>query len=112
MASLFTCSKNKNTSAAAQIEHMGGAAAANEHNRVCQTEYLQSVRGILTGPSVDPTDGYLTTSDVLKRVNGVANACEWNNKTELEKKYADFQKKLSGDTKNPKLLNQLLIAIS
>jgi len=110
MASLFTFSKN--TSAAAQIEHMGGAAAANEHNRVCQTEYLQSIRGILTGPSVDPTDGYLTTSDVLKRVNGVANACEWNNKTEAEKKYADFQKKLSGDTKNPKLLNQLLIAIS
>jgi hypothetical protein len=110
-ASIFTFSQIP------QIESMGGgggegAFQAGEKNRICQTDYLQRVRGILTGPSVDPTDGYLTTPDVLKRINAVANSCEWSENTENEKKYANFKKKLSGDAKNPKLLNELLTAIS
>jgi len=89
---------------------MGGRGELNNKNRICQTEYLQKIQGILMGPSVDSTTGYLSNKDVLSRISAVDNSCEWNNQSEIEKKYAKFKEKLA-NTDNPKQLNELLIAI-
>ena len=95
-----------------QKESMGGRGGAlNDENRICQTEYLQKIRAVLMSPSVEPENGYLSNKDVLNRIGAVGNSCEWNNHTEIEKKYAKYKETLA-NTNNPNQLNQLLIAIS
>ena len=79
-------------------------------NKLCQIKYYQAIQSILTSPSVDPAEGYLTNKDVLKKINAVENSCKWNNRTDIEKIHVKFNKLLS-DTDNPKQLNQLLLAL-
>jgi len=80
-------------------------------NRKCQTEYLSAVRDVLTGPTIDPKDGYISNKDVLIRVNAVNNTCRWNINTPIEKQYQKFKKVLS-DNSDTNQINNLLIAIS
>jgi hypothetical protein len=80
-------------------------------NRKCQTEYMASIRKVLTGPTIDPKNGYVSNKDVFNRVNAVKNGCQWNNETPIEEQYAKFKKVLS-DTSDTNQINNLLIAIS
>jgi len=79
-------------------------------NRECQIAYFDSVRTVLTGPSVDPKNGYVSDKDALIKVNAVKNTCRWNNKTPIEKKYQKFQTVLS-DSSDENQINHLLMAI-
>jgi len=80
-------------------------------NRKCQTEYLSAVRGVLTGPTIDPKDGYISDKDVLKMVNAVNNNCRWNSITPVELQYDKFKKVLA-DNSDKNQINHLLISIS
>lgn len=80
-------------------------------NRECQTAYFDSLRAVLTGPSVDPKNGYVSDKDALTKVNAVGNTCRWNNKTPIEKKYQKFRTVLS-DSSDKNQINHLLMAIS
>lgn len=80
-------------------------------NRECQTAYFDSLRAVLTGPSVDPKNGYVSNKDALIKVNAVKNTCQWNNKTPIEKKYQKFQTVLE-DNSDENQINHLLMAIS
>ena len=100
-----------------QIETMGDNTYdlidREKINRECQTAYINSVIVVLTGPSIDPVNGYVSDKDALKMVNAVENKCRWDNKnpTPIEKKYEKFQKVLA-DTSDKNQINNLLIAIS
>jgi hypothetical protein len=96
-----------------QKESMGNRGGAlNDENRICQTEYLKKILAVLMSPSVDPVNGYLSNKDVLNRIGAVGNSCEWNNNTEIEKKYAKFKETLADTNNPPNQLNKLLIAVS
>jgi len=88
----------------------GSVINPEEENRKCQTQYLQKIQGILTGPSVDANAGYVSTADVLNQISGVGDSCKWNGKTAVEKKYAAFKTKWA-DNKNPNQLNDMLGSI-
>ena len=88
-----------------------GESETENINKTCQTKYLLSMRSILTSPSVDPKNGYLSDKDILKQINGVENSCQWNSNTDLEKRFDKFRKIL-GNTDNKNQLNDLLASIS
>ena len=96
------------------IETMGdstyGVIDREKINHDCQTTYINSVIAVLTGPSIDPTNGYVSDKDALKMVNAVNTNCKWNNKPEIEKKYKKFQTTLA-DTSDKNQINNLLIQI-
>ena len=92
-------------------ENSGNFIDKEKTNRECQIMYIDLIRGILTGPSINPKIGYVSNKDVFASINAVENTCRWNNKSAIENKYAKFQKILA-DTSDKNQINKLLIAIS
>ena len=83
----------------------------NQINIECQTAYLQNIKSTLTSPTVDKDGFVLADKDIVQKLKAVENGCKWGDKTDLEKKYSNYQNQL-GTTPDKQYFNRLLTAVS